>query len=109
MSLCDLLASAGPRFKARFLQDHHPSVAEVVTDFRERSANVGGPFEIVGSGPEAMGSGLKFAVLKIEDGDGVSFYWDSREYILTNWSTILKSSCDECAQVRCSDSPGLRW
>ncbi|KAK4634742.1 Ferric/cupric reductase transmembrane component 2 [Fulvia fulva] len=79
VSLSDLLAPAGSRFKVHFLQDHHPSVAEVVTDFRERSANIGGPVEIVGSGPEAMGTDIRFAVSKIDEGDGVSLYWDSRE------------------------------
>ena len=79
VSLDDLLASNDPRFQVHWLKDHHPSVAELVLDFVERAKDVGGGMEIVGSGPEAMGSDLRAAVAKINDSEGLSLYWDSRE------------------------------
>ncbi|EME89630.1 uncharacterized protein MYCFIDRAFT_57022 [Pseudocercospora fijiensis CIRAD86] len=80
VSLDELLAISHPRFAVHWLKDHHPSCTEIVSDFRERSLMVGGGAEIVGSGPEAMGSDLRAAVAKLEIIDEqLGFYWDSRE------------------------------
>lgn len=79
VSLDDLLAASDAKFQVHWLKDHHPSVAEMVLDFRERSMDIGGAAEIVGSGPEAMGSDLRAAVANVDVGDGLSMYWDSRE------------------------------
>lgn len=71
-----------PRFQVHWLQDHHPSVADLVLDFSERAKECGGGIEVVGSGPEAMGSDLRAAVAKIQmgrEGEGLNLYWDSRE------------------------------
>lgn len=78
--LDDLLAVQDPRFSVTFLRDHHPSVSDMLVDFQERVENVGGLAEIVGSGPEAMGSDLRAAVSKAQARNGeLKFYWDSRE------------------------------
>lgn len=85
--LSDLLAIRNPRFSVHFLRDHHPSVEEILEDFHERVGNAGGSgtAEIVGSGPEAMGSDLRSAMSKAARRSGQSeeeimnFYWDSRE------------------------------
>ncbi|KAK3056082.1 hypothetical protein LTR09_003318 [Extremus antarcticus] len=74
-----LLASSNDRFTVRFLGDHHPEVPEIVADFMERSSIAGGNIEIVGSGPEAMGSDLRSAVAGVWSKEHVGFYWDSRE------------------------------
>lgn len=79
ISLDDLLSFNHPRFQIHFLKDHHPSIEHIVGDFRERTMDVGGVVEVVGSGPEAMGSDLRGAVAKVQEGDGIKFYWDSRE------------------------------
>lgn len=79
VDLEDLMTANSSRFRVRFLEDHHPNVEEIVADFRERASNLGGPVEVIGSGPEAMGSDLRSAVAKVEHSDGLSFYWDSRE------------------------------
>jgi NAD(P)H-flavin reductase len=75
----ELLEINSPRFSIEFLGDHHPSVAEVVDDFMERSANKSGSVEIVGSGPEELGSDLRSAVANINGSEAIEFYWDSRE------------------------------
>jgi NAD(P)H-flavin reductase len=75
----DLLAARDSRFSVKFLKDHHPSVSEMLVDFQERVANVGGLAEVVGSGPEAMGSDLRAALAKAKNGHELRFYWDSRE------------------------------
>jgi ferric-chelate reductase len=74
-----LLTADNERFTVRFLGDHHPVVSEVVSGSMERSESVGGNIEIVGSGPEAMGSDLRSAVSTLRTEEDVSFYWDSRE------------------------------
>lgn len=74
----DLLAVHDSRFSVAFLRDHHPSVEEILFDFQERVGNVGGVAEIVGSGPEAMGSDLRSAISKTHDSQPLQFYWDSR-------------------------------
>jgi ferric-chelate reductase len=75
----ELLAVRDSRFAVHFLKDHHPSVAEILADFQEWVVDVGGLAEIVGSGPEALGSDLRAAVAKSDIGEEVKFYWDSRE------------------------------
>ena len=77
--LSDLLDRCCERFTLLFLGDHHPSVAEVVDDFMERAGNNGGNVEILGSGPEGIGSDMRTAVSKIKTRETVGFYWDSRE------------------------------
>lgn len=66
------------RFQISYLGDHHPSISDVVNDFMERSEAMGGNIEIVGSGPESMGSDLRSSVAKAKSGERVGFYWDSR-------------------------------
>lgn len=80
ISISDLLRFKHPRFQVSFLQDHHPSVADIVTDFRQKTFSFGsGGIEMVGSGPEAMGSDLRAAVAGLEEeADGIRCYWDSR-------------------------------
>lgn len=76
----DLLTVRNPgRFSVHFLRDHHPSISEILLDFQERVANVGGAAEIVGSGPETMGTDLRTAIAKAKNGHELGFYWDSRE------------------------------
>lgn len=78
-ALQSLLSSRESRFSVSFLRDHHPSVEEILEDFQERVGNVGGAAEIVGSGPEAMGSDLRAAVAASKSEEELGFYWDSRE------------------------------
>ena len=75
----ELLKISNPRFSITFLRDHHPSIAEVVDEFMERSVNNGGSVEVVGSGPEELGSDLRSAVANIKKSEAIDFYWDSRE------------------------------
>jgi ferric-chelate reductase len=75
----ELLAVRDSRYSVHFLKDHHPTVAEILADFQERVADVGGSAEIVGSGPEALGSDLRAAVASSSVAEDVKFYWDSRE------------------------------
>ena len=67
------------RFVCRFLDDHHPSIHELVEDFMERSSSKGGNIGIVGSGPEALGSDLRSAIADVKTSEALDFYWDSRE------------------------------
>lgn len=75
----ELVEVDSPRFNVTFLGDHHPSIAEVVGDFMERAKTNGGHVEIVGSGPEELGSDLRSAVADVKSDEAVEFYWDSRE------------------------------
>lgn len=77
--LDELMQQCCQRFRVLFLGDHRPSVAEVVHDFMERAGINGGNAEIVGSGPEGLGSDLRDAVAKIRTREVVGCYWDSRE------------------------------
>ncbi|KAF2212198.1 hypothetical protein CERZMDRAFT_67873 [Cercospora zeae-maydis SCOH1-5] len=80
-SLNDLLSSTDARFRVHWLKDHHPDVDDIVTDFVDRVKEIrGGALEILGSGPEAMGSDLRSAVAKAarREKEKVGFYWDSR-------------------------------
>jgi len=61
-----------------FLGGRHPAIGEVVGSFVERAAMVGGNVEVVGSGPEAMGSDVRSAVAGLPVETDVSCYWDSR-------------------------------
>nr|OQO31085.1 hypothetical protein B0A51_01652 [Rachicladosporium sp. CCFEE 5018] len=74
-----LLAIDQPRFSVDFMPDEHPSMQAVVEDFTERAATRGGDVQILGSGPESMGSDLRAAVAVIRTSEEVDFYWDSRE------------------------------
>ncbi|OQN99658.1 hypothetical protein B0A48_14800 [Cryoendolithus antarcticus] len=74
-----LLAIDQPRFSVDFMPDEHPSMQAVVEDFTERAATRGGDVQILGSGPESMGSDLRAAVAVIRTSEEVHFYWDSRE------------------------------
>nr|POF17529.1 ferric/cupric reductase transmembrane component 2 [Quercus suber] len=78
--LDSLTANAGDgRYSVEFLGDRHPCISGVVQDFAERMAAVGGSCEILGSGPDAMGSDLRAAVSEMETCQEVSFHWDARE------------------------------
>lgn len=74
-----LLVTDNSRWNVAFLGDHHPATSQVVADFMDRASIQRGNVEIVGSGPEEMGSDLRSAVSKITTREAVGFYWDSRE------------------------------
>ena len=76
--MSDLLKSSSSRFCITFLDDHHPSIAEIVNEFMERATDNGGNVDIVGSGPEQLGSDLRVAVADIRSSEVVEVYWDSR-------------------------------
>lgn len=78
-ALDELMQQCCQRFRVLFLGDHHPSMEDVVNDFMERGDSNGGNVEIVGSGPEGLGSDLRHAVAKIRTKEAVGCYWDSRE------------------------------
>ncbi|KAK5703202.1 hypothetical protein LTR97_004151 [Elasticomyces elasticus] len=73
----ELLSSTG-NYNVSFLGGRHPSITEVVGDFVERAGIVGGSLEIIGSGPESMGSDTRSAVASLPASVDVSCYWDSR-------------------------------
>lgn len=77
--LDELMQQCCQRFRVGFLGDHHPSVEEVVNDFFERASTNGGNVEIVGSGPEGLGSDLRRAVARVQTKEVVDCYWDSRD------------------------------
>nr|POF11551.1 ferric/cupric reductase transmembrane component 1 [Quercus suber] len=66
-------------FHVTFLGNRHPSISEVVQDFAERMAAVGGDCEVVGSGPSSMGSDLRAAVSDLEMCQEMNLHWDARE------------------------------
>ncbi|KAK6421430.1 hypothetical protein LTR95_016803 [Oleoguttula sp. CCFEE 5521] len=76
-----LLTVDQTRFSLDFMPNEHPSMQMVVNDFVERAAVRGGDIQILGSGPESMGSDLRAAVAGINGNtdEEVDFYWDSRE------------------------------
>ena len=78
-TLQELLAIDQERFHVELLGSHHPTMPTVVTSFMERANKRGGYIQIVGSGPESMGSDLRAAISTVEEKDGLDFYWDSRE------------------------------
>lgn len=78
-TLQELLAVDHERFHVELLGSHHPTMPTVVSSFMERANKRGGYIQIVGSGPDAMGSDLRTAISKVEEKDGLDFYWDSRE------------------------------
>lgn len=71
--------STQSRFSIASLGDHHPSVQEHLADFMERASICGGAVEIVGSGPEAMGSDLRAAAAAVDTREMFDCYWDSRD------------------------------
>jgi predicted ferric reductase len=78
-TLQELLAIDQERFHVELLGSHHPTMPTVVTSFMERASKRGGFIQVVGSGPESMGSDLRTAISQVEEKDGLDFYWDSRE------------------------------
>ncbi|KAK0267844.1 hypothetical protein LTR35_016018 [Friedmanniomyces endolithicus] len=72
------LLSGASRCSVSFLGGRHPAIAGVIGSFVERVAMVGGSVEVVGSGPEAMGSDVRSAVAGLPIETDVSCYWDSR-------------------------------
>jgi len=72
------LLSGASRCSVSFLGGRHPEIAGVIGSFVERAAMVGGSVEVVGSGPEAMGSDVRSAVAGLPVETDVSCYWDSR-------------------------------
>lgn len=65
-------------FKVEFLAGAHPDLGQVVEGFMERVGERGGCVEVVGSGPEALGSRLREAVAGVQTQESLGFYWDSR-------------------------------
>lgn len=78
-TLQDLLAIDQDRFEVELLGSHHPTLPSVVDSFMERANKRGGYIQVLGSGPEGMGSDLRTAISRVEEKDGLDFYWDSRE------------------------------
>ena len=78
-ALDDLMQQCCQRFKVLFLGDHHPTMDEILGDFVERAVDNGGNVEVVGSGPEGLGSDLRRAAAGLKTSDAVEFYWDSRD------------------------------
>lgn len=78
-TLQELLAIDQDRFSVQLLGSHHPTMPAVVTSFMERANKRGGYIQVLGSGPDAMGSDLREAIAKVEERGGLDFYWDSRE------------------------------
>jgi predicted ferric reductase len=78
-TLQELLAIDQERFHVELLGSHHPTMPMVVESFMERASMRGGFIQVVGSGPESMGSDLRTAISQVEEKDGLDFYWDSRE------------------------------
>jgi len=78
-ALQQLLAIDQPRFGVYFLGEKHPNMQEIVASFMDRASVAGGCIQVLGSGPEAMGSDLRHAVAQVEESEGLDFYWDSRE------------------------------
>jgi hypothetical protein len=78
-TLQELLAIDQDRFSVELLGSHHPTMPTVVTSFMERANKRGGYIQVVGSGPDSMGSDLRTAISQVEEKDGLDFYWDSRE------------------------------
>ncbi|KAK2756700.1 hypothetical protein FQN54_005146 [Arachnomyces sp. PD_36] len=68
------------------LNNSHPSMNELVSDFIQRTSTTGGRTQVVGSGPEGMGRDLREAVAGVNDGGAVwrgeggevRFEWDNR-------------------------------
>lgn len=87
LSLGDLVASV-PGFEVMYLGGRHPSIENLVAEFEERADVAGGASQVVGSGPEAIGTELRDAAAKrnrpgkVWEGDeegSMGMYWDSRE------------------------------
>lgn len=78
-ALQQLLAIDQPRFSVSFMGEKHPDMQEIMTSFMERASVAGGCIQVLGSGPEAMGSDLRSAVAKADVSEPLDFYWDSRE------------------------------
>lgn len=82
------LVSELPGFSVTYMAGRQPCVEEIVADFAERAAIIGGSSLVVGSGPEGLGADLRAAVAKRKqpgkvwagDAEGEwGMYWDSRE------------------------------
>lgn len=78
-ALEDLMRVDNERFCIKFLGNQHPSMQEVLSSFLDRATKRGGYMQVIGSGPEPMGSDLRAAIAGMESKDELRFYWDSRE------------------------------
>ncbi|KAH9820438.1 ferric reductase FRE2 precursor [Teratosphaeria destructans] len=83
--LAGILTTSSPRYSVTFLNNQHPSTREIVADFIARVDELkcgggggGGGTEILGSGPEGLGSDLRAAVAGVRGHPGLGFYWDAR-------------------------------
>jgi ferric-chelate reductase len=79
-TLSELLATTGQeRFSVEMMGGQHPSMEAVVASFMERAKARGGCIQVVGSGPESMGSDLRAAISDVNTNESLNIYWDSRE------------------------------
>lgn len=76
-----------PGFSITYLGGAHPDLSAVVQDYIERSPASGGRIQVMASGPAGIGSALRSAVAKCNDGrkvgrgeekSDVGLYWDDR-------------------------------
>ena len=75
----DLLAMGQERFHVEMMGGQHPAMETVVASFMERANARGGSIQVVGSGPESMGSDLRAAISEVDTNESLNIYWDSRE------------------------------
>lgn len=78
-ALEELMSITSDRFSIQFMGSQHPSMQEVLSSFLERAGKRGGYVQVLGSGPEPMGSDLRKAVAGVDTSEDLRFYWDSRE------------------------------
>lgn len=85
----DVAALAGESrgFSVTYLGGTHPDLGTVVQDYVEHSPASGGRIQVMASGPAGIGSALRSAVAKCNDGrrvmsgeekSDVGLYWDDR-------------------------------
>ncbi|KFZ03981.1 hypothetical protein V502_10504 [Pseudogymnoascus sp. VKM F-4520 (FW-2644)] len=81
------LARESRGFSVTYLDGAHPDLGTVVDDYIERSPASGGRIQVMASGPAGIGSALRSAVGKCNDGrkvgrgdekSDVGLYWDDR-------------------------------
>lgn len=81
------LAKESRGFSVTYLGGTHPDLGTVVQDYIERSPASGGRIQVMASGPAGIGSVLRSAVAKCNDGrkvargeekSDVGLYWDDR-------------------------------
>lgn len=66
------------RFTVEYL-GQRPPISSIVDKFMGRVSKRGGYVQVIGSGPGSMDSDLRNAVARVEERDGLKYYWDSRE------------------------------